>query len=50
MIMRNSFGIRITLETLGLPFEVEFCFSDARIAVDYLKCHPYLRLISHNVD
>jgi hypothetical protein len=40
--MRSSFGIR-------LPSEVEFGFSDARIAVDYLKFYTYLRSILHNV-
>ena len=37
MIMRNSFGIRMTLETLTLPFEVELLLSDRRIAFDYLE-------------
>ncbi len=37
MIMRNSFGIHMTLETLNLPFEVKLLLSDQRIAFDYLE-------------
>ena len=36
MIMRNSFSIRMILETLNLPFEVEFWFNDPRLYVDIL--------------
>jgi len=37
MIMCNSFGIRMTLETLNLPLEVKLLLSDRRIAFDYLE-------------